>query len=294
MVEIAIERRAPIRSDTKVGIEFQGLAGAPVVSLSGGSASLPPLASASGEKPLLVAEKGAGLGMTQAARDVLRHIDAVVTDNAEPVRSLIGNIDKFAGALARNSDRVDTIVAGLERLTGGGAKSVPRVFDLAAAKTFPGLKKRPTAQLVVLEPTVLAELDTEKILVRRAEAGERPAPPVGNWPDVLPKVVQARIVQSFENADYLQALGRVPDATRGDFQLLIDIRAFQVNAFGSATAEIEVAGKIVNAEGRIVGARLFSVTRPVTQLEPELIAAALNAAFEKIASDIVLWTCETI
>lgn len=293
-VEIAVERRAPVRADTRVGIEFQGLAGAPVVALAGGTPALPLLTSLKGEPPLLIAEKGAGLGMTQAARDVLRHIDSVVSDNAEPVRSLIANIDRFSGALARNTDRVDGIIAGLERLTGGGAKAPPRIFDLAAAKSFPGLKKRPTAQLLVLEPTALSELDSEKILVRRADPGGAPPLATAHWPDMLPKVVQARIVQSFENAQYMRALGRVSEGTRGDFQLLIDIRSFQVNAGSSAAAEIELAGRIVSAEGRVVDARMFRASVPVAQLEAEAIAKALSDAFEKVATEIVLWTCATI
>ena len=293
-VEIAIERGAPVRADTRIGIEFQGLAGAPVVSLSGGTPSLPLLASTKGEPPLLIAEKEAGLGMTQAARDVLKHIDAVVSDNATPVRSLIANIDKFSGALARNTDRVDGIIAGLERLTGGGAKTTPRIFELAAAKAFPGLKKRPTTQLLVLEPTALNELDTEKILVRRADNGEAPAPAAAHWPDMLPKVVQARIVQSFENAQYMRAVGRAPEGTRGDFQLLIDIRSFHVNGGSPPVAEIELAAKIISAEGRIVDARMFRTSMPVAALEPEVSAKALSDAFEKIATEIVLWTCAAI
>lgn len=293
-VEIAIERRAPVRADTRIGIEFQGLAGAPVVSLAGGTASLPLLVATKGEPPLLTAEKNAGLGMTQAARDVLKHIDAVVTDNTEPVRSLIANIDKFSGALARNTDRVDGIIAGLDRLTGGGAKSTPRIFELAAAKAFPGLKKRPTAQLLVLEPTALGEIDTEKILIHQADNGEAPVAAVAQWPDMLPKVVQARIVQSFENAQYMRALGRVPEGTRGDFQLLIDIRRFHVNGGPAAVAEIELAAKIISADGRIVDARMFRATNPVVSRNAEVSAKALSDAFEKIATEIVLWTCAAI
>lgn len=293
-VEIAVERRAPVRADTRIGIDFQGLAGAPVVALSGGTASLPLLAVTTGEPPLLIAEKNAGLGMTQAARDVLRHLDAVVSDNAEPVRNLIANIDKFSGALARNTDRVDGIIAGLERLTGGGAKTPPRIFELAAARAFPGLKKRPTSQLVVLEPTALGEFDTEKLLVRRTVEAEAPALANAHWPDMLPKVIQARIVQSFENAQYLRALGRVPEGTRSDFQLLMDIRSFQVNAGPAVVAEIELAARIIGAEGRIVDARLFRATMPVAKLDAEIAAKALSDAFEKVATEIVLWTCAAI
>ena len=48
MVAIAIDRTAPVRSDTIASIEFQGLTGAPVVSLAGGTASLPLIASTDG------------------------------------------------------------------------------------------------------------------------------------------------------------------------------------------------------------------------------------------------------
>jgi phospholipid/cholesterol/gamma-HCH transport system substrate-binding protein len=293
-IDIAIERRAPVRPDTKIGIEFQGLAGAPVVTLTGGTPSLPVLTSVKGVPPILVAEKNAGQGVTQAARDVLRHIDAVVTDNADPLRNLITNLDKFSTALGRNSDRVDSIVAGLERLTGGGTKTPPRIFELAAPTAFPGLQRRPTAQLHVLEPTALSEFDTEKILVRRTENGELPQPADAHWPDMLPKVVQARIVQSFENAQYMQALGRVPEGTRSDFQLLIDIRSFHVNAGAAVVAEIELAAKIISAEGRMVDARLFRASVPAATLNAEVAAKALNDAFAKVAVEIVTWTCAAI
>jgi phospholipid/cholesterol/gamma-HCH transport system substrate-binding protein len=293
-VEIAVERRAPVRADTRIGIEFQGLTGAPVVTLSGGTPSLPLLAPAKGEPPVLVAEKNAGQGVTQVARDVLKHIDAVVSDNAEPLRTVIANIDKFSGALARNSDRVDGIVAGLERLTGGGAKVPPRIFELAAATTFPGITKLPTAQLQVPEPTALGVFDSEKILVRRNDSADGPGLGNAQWPDVLPKVVQTRIVQSFENARYMRALGRAPEGTRSDFQLLIDIRAFQVSAGSEAIAEVELAARIVGAEGGIVKADVFRATMPVATLDAATSAKALSDAFVKVATDLVIWTCSAI
>ena len=65
--------------------------------------------------------------MTNAARDTLRRLDTVLTDNAEPLRNTMANLNTFTGALARNSDKLDGIVAGLERLTGGGTANAPQV-----------------------------------------------------------------------------------------------------------------------------------------------------------------------
>src|SRR6202165_1022471 len=64
---ISVSSTTPVRSDTKVGLEFQGLTGVPVIALEGGM-----LLVNSGEVPTLIAEPGAGQGMTQAARDALR------------------------------------------------------------------------------------------------------------------------------------------------------------------------------------------------------------------------------
>lgn len=289
-VEIAVERQAPVRADTRIGIEFQGLTGSPVVSLSGGTASLPLLSTVTGRPPVLVAEKNAGLGMTQAARDVLRSIDEVVKDNSQPLRSLIANLDKFAGALARNSDRIDGIVAGIERMTGGGAKAQVRVFDLSWAKSFPTGLKRVSIPLHVIEPTTLSVFDTEKVVVRLADGRDAAEASNARWPDMLPKVVQARMTQSFEAAGFTGVLARVPEGTRSDFQLVLDIRSFQVRAGTPAVADVELAAKIIGPEGRLVDARVFHAGTPVTALDAEVASAAISRSFEAAARDIVVWT----
>ena len=72
--------------------------------------------------------------MSAAARDVLRRLDAILVDNAKPLHTMITNLDTFAGALARNSDKLDGIVAGLERMTGGAAKARAPIYDLAVPR----------------------------------------------------------------------------------------------------------------------------------------------------------------
>jgi phospholipid/cholesterol/gamma-HCH transport system substrate-binding protein len=120
MVTAAIDPTTPVRADTLVEVEFQGLTGATVISLRGGSAAAPPL---SGQPPLLVADQVATQSLTQAAREALRRLDATLAENTEPLKSTLGNLNTFSAALARNSDKLDGIVAGLERMTGGGTKA---------------------------------------------------------------------------------------------------------------------------------------------------------------------------
>src|SRR5215468_8260387 len=170
---IAVVSTTPVRTDTQAGLEYQGLTGVPVVSLLGGTSAALPLSPSATEPPILVADSAAGQSMTEAARQALRRIDSVLADNADPLRSAIANLNTFTGALARNSDRVDAILAGLERATGGGAAKVaaPTYYDLTVPKTFPPLDKVVKSQLVVLEPTAVVALDTQRIIITAGDAG---------------------------------------------------------------------------------------------------------------------------
>src|SRR6202140_722220 len=137
---ISVASTTPVRSDTKVGLEFQGLTGVPVIALEGGM-----LLSNSGEVSTLIAEPGAGQGMTQAARDALRRVDSVLADNAEPLKNTIANLQIFSEGLARNTGKLDGIVAGLEKMTGASPPAQKITYDLQAlqnqgpaAKTIKG------------------------------------------------------------------------------------------------------------------------------------------------------------
>src|SRR4029079_15802326 len=91
-----------------------------------------------GPPPMLLAAPDAGQDWTQAARDAVQQMNQVLSENSQSLNSAIKNIDTFAGALARTSDKVDGILAGIERLTGGGtAPADMPVYDLVAAIDFP-------------------------------------------------------------------------------------------------------------------------------------------------------------
>jgi len=149
---IAVTSTTPVRRDTKVGLEFQGLTGVPVVALEGGQ-----LLGASGPVPTLIAEAGAGQSMSQAARDALRRVDAVLADNAGPLKTTIANLQVFSEGLARNTGKLDGIVIGLERMTSGGTSSAPKItYDLHAARKFLGkANKVMKGTPVIPEPTAV-------------------------------------------------------------------------------------------------------------------------------------------
>jgi phospholipid/cholesterol/gamma-HCH transport system substrate-binding protein len=289
MVAIAIEPTTPVRANTKADIDFQGLAGAPVITLTGGDPASPGLAASGGEPPLLVAGPTAGQSLTQAARDALRRLNGVLADNAEPLQSTIANLNTFSAALARNSDKLDGIVAGLERMTGGAAKTPTVYYDLTAPRDFPPAAKVRSAQLVVAEPTALVMIDAQTILIRPPPPPDPAAKPA-LWGDSLPKLLQAKLIEAFDNANYLHAVGRPAEGFEGDHKLLIDIRTFQLSVQPQPTAEIDLSAKVLNTKGGLVGARVFRATAPAAATDTAAAAAALDAAFGKIVRELVVWT----
>jgi phospholipid/cholesterol/gamma-HCH transport system substrate-binding protein len=118
-VLISIEKSVSVRPDTQAGIEFQGLTGIAAVALTGGTATLPPLQGSKNDPPAISASRGSTQDVTQGARDVMRRIDDFIAENQKAFRSTLQNLDTFSATLARNSERIDHIVAGLENLAGG-------------------------------------------------------------------------------------------------------------------------------------------------------------------------------
>jgi phospholipid/cholesterol/gamma-HCH transport system substrate-binding protein len=289
---IGVDPGTPIRSDTQVGIETQGLTGGAVVTLRGGSATdeaVPP-------QGVLMAPPQAGQDWTQAARDAFQRVDDVLAENSDALQSAITNIDTFAGALARNSDKVDGILAGLEKMTGGGtSQAQAHLFDLVAANKLPSPPQQaPSWLLVVPEPTTLMGFNTDKILLQPA-SGESADLPNAKWSDNLPVLFQDKVIQSFENAGYAKSISRTREGITGDYQLLIDIRSFHVSTATEPTvADIAFVAKVLDKDGKIVGAHDFQATAPAKGSDARAYVAALDEAFAKLQSDLLVWTTETI
>jgi phospholipid/cholesterol/gamma-HCH transport system substrate-binding protein len=119
---IGIAPATPVRSDTQVTLEFQGLTGIASLALRGGSPSAPPVPRVGNEPPVLIADSGATQDLTQTAREVLGRLDRLLESNEPVLRSALQNLDTFTQALARNSDRIDSVMAGVETLVGSPEK----------------------------------------------------------------------------------------------------------------------------------------------------------------------------
>ncbi len=283
---ISVASTTPVRSDTRVGLEFQGLTGIPVIALEGGTQ----LANA-GTVPTLIAEPGAGQSMTQAARDALRRVDSVLSENSGPLKDTIANLKVFSEGLARNTGKLDGIVTGLEKMTGGGPAAAPKItYDLHAAQGFAAPTKTLKGQLAIPEPTAVVMLETQRFLFSPPK--DIPVFTEAMWADSIPKLLQARLIESFENYDIAHPPLRAADVGQTDFQLLIDVRKFRIVMDSVPAAEIGLSAKIIDKNGKVVASRLFEESGKLDKIEPPAAVAAFDDAFARIARNIIIWTVQ--
>ncbi|MEP9377749.1 ABC-type transport auxiliary lipoprotein family protein [Aquabacter sp. CN5-332] len=163
-------------------------------------------------------------------------------------------------------------------------------FDLSAPAAF-AARGGGAGQLVVVTPTALAALDTEKILVEPSP-GQITYLPEAQWSDRLPALLQARTIQAFENGSKLRRVARPGDGITADYQLNIDIRTFGVKfTAGAPEAVVELSVKVIGlASGKIQAAQIFTARVPVPALNGAGVTAALDAASNKVLTDIVIWS----
>jgi len=113
-----VENNAPIRKDTLVGLEFQGLTGVAAISLKGGAEAAPPVPLDEDGVPTLTADPNRLQDVTEAIRGTLQNINKVVADNQEAVRNSLKNLETFTASLARNSERIDNVMARVDGVMG--------------------------------------------------------------------------------------------------------------------------------------------------------------------------------
>lgn len=175
------------------------------------------------------------------------------------------------------------IVAGLAAACSGGP--APTTFDLTLPDRI-GRASPGRSQLVVAEPSALQQLDSERILVRGAD---NTVSFIGGaqWSDRLPRLVQFRIVQAFENTG--RAVGRAGAGINGDLGLIGELRAFHLDA-GRGEVVVEYSARLVDAtSSRIMAAQIFRATEPVSGDNPGQVAGALDRALQDVLGQLVRW-----
>jgi phospholipid/cholesterol/gamma-HCH transport system substrate-binding protein len=109
-----VENNAPVRKDTLVGLEFQGLTGVSAISLKGGDESAPAVPLDTDGVPTLTADPNAVQDISEAIKATLQNVNRIVAENQESVKNSLRNVEAFTATLARNGEHIDAIMLKID------------------------------------------------------------------------------------------------------------------------------------------------------------------------------------
>ena len=180
-----------------------------------------------------------------------------------------------------------SLTVAFTALSGCGGSPL-ETFDLTAPAS--GIAQgSPRGQLAVSQPEATPPVDGDRIVVRTGT--ESVAFLSGaQWSDRLPRLVQTRLIQTFENGHSLGAVGRAGDRLTPNATLTSEIRRFEIDVTtGQAVVEISVK-LITEGSGHVAKAKIFTVRAPGSATDGPQAAAALDAALGQTLRQIVAWT----
>ena len=175
----------------------------------------------------------------------------------------------------------------------GSTQARNDTFALTSIATADGPSAR-SRQILVPQPSALKALDGEQIVIRPSTS-EIQYLAGAQWSDSLSKMVQAKLVQAFENTGRLGGVGMPGQGLAIDYQIVTDIRAFEVQTAGADAAVVEISAKLLNdRNGTVRAQKVFRATAPVGGTGNTAFVKALDAAFAAVTADIVGWTLGAI
>jgi phospholipid/cholesterol/gamma-HCH transport system substrate-binding protein len=144
VVMAMLDNSAPIRKDTVVGIEFQGLTGVAAISLVGGAPSAPPVPLDADGVPMLTADLRE---QQESVVDTLHRVDNFLIENRESIKDAMLSAESYTASLKSKADAIDSILgkadtafagfdSGMDRIT----NALPGFTDGKAEELFEKMK----------------------------------------------------------------------------------------------------------------------------------------------------------
>jgi cholesterol transport system auxiliary component len=163
------------------------------------------------------------------------------------------------------------------------SSSPPDSFDLASAPVQTPRQPR-NAVISIDEPSAAPLIDSNRVVIRRPDtdiaylAGAQ-------WSDQLTRLVQRRVIQSFESARLFRAVAET--GTAADYILAMDIRKFEIDG-ATNTAQVEIAVRLLAARtGHTLQGTVVTGSAPAPTSGAQGITHALDVAFGEAADKIL-------
>jgi len=143
VVLATLDKSAPVRKDTVVGIEFQGLTGIAAVSLVGGAPAAPPVPLDADGTPILTAD----LSDQESITDTLHNVDKVIVSNAGTIKDALLSFETYTASLKTKAetmdamiDKADAVFAGFDSVVSKVEGAIPGLVDGKADELFEKLR----------------------------------------------------------------------------------------------------------------------------------------------------------
>jgi phospholipid/cholesterol/gamma-HCH transport system substrate-binding protein len=121
-----LDNSAPIRKDTVVGIEFQGLTGVAAISLVGGAPAAPPVPLDADGVPVLTADLRE---QQESITDTLHRVDKVITENREDIKNTMLSVESYTASLQSKADAIDRILGKADTAFAGFDSGMDKIAD---------------------------------------------------------------------------------------------------------------------------------------------------------------------
>lgn len=153
---------------------------------------------------------------------------------------------------------------------------------------------RGKTQILVAEPVALKALDSQNIVIS-SSPGSIEYLGGAQWADRLPRIVQTRLVETFQRSGGFSGVGRPGEGLAIDYQVIVEIREFGIAVNGSRSAVVRLFVKLLNdRNGTVRATREFREAAAVSGTTNDNYVEALDAAFGGAAADVVTWARSSI
>ncbi len=221
------------------------------------------------------ARKTEGLGMATAKR------------NAElsPGGTILRSSAIYSSAVA-----LSLLLSGCALISGSKPLDT---YELTAPEASKG-RGYSRRQILIAEPSALKALDGQNIVIKPSQ-GVIQYLKGAQWADRLPKIVQARLAETFQRSGNFGGVGKPGEGLAIDYQIIAEIRAFEVRVDTGEHADVELFIRILNDRNGVVRAsKTFEASAPVTGVGNNAYVDALDNAFGQAAVEIVAWADKLI
>lgn len=174
------------------------------------------------------------------------------------------------------------------------------LYMLTPKSTFDEKLPRIAQQIVIEEPTATAAVDTDQIAVQPTSLRVQYLPRA-RWVDRAPLIVQALLIESYENSNRVDAVGRSAVGLRADYLIVTDIREFQALVPASEQADeglnvnVRLNIKVIDSDlDRIIGSRSFEEVVRSKSDDVSDVISAFDEALGDTMRDSVEWSVRLI